>query len=155
MSFQYGNKTQFLRKALTSSIGETLQVTKHRRRRSSNSNSITSLLRWGYCTPYRCRTLTLLLAQMGYGPLCDLCAWCRRTNRRPCCPPMFKSIDLPMDCMAWRFWMMRQLNDCATAAPRCLRPSSGLKELAQTTTTWLPCAAPYRCFMQQMAHEMR
>jgi len=27
-------------------------------------------------------------------------------------------IDLPMDCMAWRFWTMRQSNGCSTPAPR-------------------------------------
>ena len=29
-----------------------------------------------------------------------------------------QSIDLPMDCMAWRCWTMRQLNGCSTPAPR-------------------------------------
>ena len=29
-----------------------------------------------------------------------------------------QSIDLPMECKAWRFWTMRQLNDCSTSAPR-------------------------------------
>jgi len=38
--------------------------------------------------PHRCRTFPLLLVQMGYGLLCGLWMWRRRTNRRPCCPPM-------------------------------------------------------------------
>ena len=36
-----------------------------------------------------------------------------------------QSIDLPMDCTAWRFWTMRQPNDCSTPAPNLVRPSSG------------------------------
>jgi len=46
-----------------------------------------------------------------------------------------QSIKLPMDCTAWRFWMMRQLNGCSTPAPDLVQPSSGLKQLAQTTMT--------------------
>ena len=30
----------------------------------------------------------------------------------------FQSIDLPMDCTAWRFWTMRQPNGCSTPAPK-------------------------------------
>ena len=29
-----------------------------------------------------------------------------------------QSIDLRMDCMAWRFWTMRQPNGCSTPSPR-------------------------------------
>jgi len=36
-----------------------------------------------------------------------------------------QSIDLPTDCMAWRFWTMRQLNGCSTPARDLVRPSSG------------------------------
>ena len=35
-----------------------------------------------------CWTLLFLLVQMRYGPLCSLWVWRRRTNYRPCCPPM-------------------------------------------------------------------
>ena len=38
--------------------------------------------------PHRCRAFPILLVQMGYGLLCGLWVWRRRTNRRPCCPPM-------------------------------------------------------------------
>jgi len=38
--------------------------------------------------PHRCRTFPLLFVQLAYGLLCGLWVWCRRTNRRPCCPPM-------------------------------------------------------------------
>ena len=38
--------------------------------------------------PHRCRAFPLLFVQMGYGFLCGLWVWRRRTNRRPCCPPM-------------------------------------------------------------------
>ena len=37
---------------------------------------------------HRCRTFPPLFVQMGYGGLCSLWVWRRRTNRRPCCPPM-------------------------------------------------------------------
>ena len=40
-----------------------------------------------------------------------------------------QSIDLPMDCTAWRFWMMRQLNGSSTYAPR----SSAAKQWIVTT----------------------
>ena len=36
---------------------------------------------------HRCRTCPLLPVQMGYGLLCGLWVW-RRTNRRPCRPPL-------------------------------------------------------------------
>jgi len=34
-------------------------------------------------------------------------------------------IDLPMDCMAWRFWTMRQSKGCSTPARDFARPISG------------------------------
>ena len=36
-----------------------------------------------------------------------------------------QSIDLLMDCTAWRFWTMRQSNGCSTLAPISRRASSG------------------------------
>ena len=39
-----------------------------------------------------------------------------------------QSIDLLVDCMAWRFWTMRQLNGCSTPAPR----SSAVKQWFET-----------------------
>jgi len=44
-----------------------------------------------------------------------------------------KSIDLIMDCTAWRFWTMRQLNDCSTPAPVSCAAKQWFQELAQTT----------------------
>ena len=46
-------------------------------------------------------------------------------------------IDLPMDCMAWRFWKMRQPNGCSTSAPRStvMRPSSGFNNWLIRRTT--------------------
>jgi len=38
-------------------------------------------------SPDRCQTFPLLPVQMGYGLLCGLLVW-RRTNRRPCRPPL-------------------------------------------------------------------
>jgi len=40
-------------------------------------------------------------------------------------------IDLPMDCMAWRFWTMRQLNGCSTSAPRSSAANQWFEELLQ------------------------
>jgi len=45
-----------------------------------------------------------------------------------------QSIDLLMDCTAWRFWSMRQSNSCPTPARDLMRPSRGQKQLAQATT---------------------
>jgi len=38
--------------------------------------------------PHWCRMFRLLLAQMGDGLFSVQLVWCRRTNRRPRCPPM-------------------------------------------------------------------
>jgi len=43
-----------------------------------------------------------------------------------------QSIDLPMDCTAWRFWAMRQPNGCSTHAPKSNAAKQWIKELAQT-----------------------
>jgi len=37
---------------------------------------------------------------MGYGCFCYLWVWCRRTNRRPCCPPMSNPSTSP-----WTAWL--------------------------------------------------
>jgi len=42
-----------------------------------------------------------------------------------------QSIDLLMDCTAWRFWTMRQSNDCSRPAPRSGTAKQCLEELAQ------------------------
>jgi len=75
----------------------------------------------------------LLLVEMGYGPLCGLWVWRRRTNRRPCCPPMSNPPT-----SSWtarpdgsRRWGNRL---AAQHLPRDLvRPNSGQQQLAQTT----------------------
>ena len=45
---------------------------------------------WGPAQPplLRCQTFSLLLVQIGYGILCGLWVWHRRTSGQPCCPPM-------------------------------------------------------------------
>jgi len=45
---------------------------------------------------------------------CSLWVWCRRTDHWPCVP----SIDLIIQCMAWWFWMTRQLVGCSSHVPR-------------------------------------
>jgi len=83
--------------------------------------------------PHRCRTFPLLLVQMGYGFLCGLWVWRRRTNRRPCCPPMsYPSTSSwtarPDGAERWDNRMAAQ------HLPRDLvRPSSGQQQLTQTT----------------------
>ena len=42
-----------------------------------------------------------------------------------------QSIDLPMDCKAWRFWTTRQLNGCSTPAPKSSAAKQWIEELAQ------------------------
>ena len=42
-----------------------------------------------------------------------------------------QSIDLPMDCMAWWCWTMRQLNGCSTPAPRSSVAKQWFQQLAQ------------------------
>ena len=42
-----------------------------------------------------------------------------------------QSINLPMDCMAWQFWTMRQPNGCSTPAPRSSAAKQWFKQLAQ------------------------
>jgi len=58
--------------------------------------------------PHRCRTLPLLLVQMGYGILCGLWVWCWGTDPWPGFP-LISNID----CTAWWLWMMRQSIGCA------------------------------------------
>ena len=74
-------------------------------------------------------------SQMGHGPFCGLWEWRWRTNRRPCIPPVSNPSTSTRtarpDGSGW--W-----DDCMAAKHLpwdLVRPSSGLKELAQTTTT--------------------
>jgi len=75
----------------------------------------------------RLRTFPVLLVQMGYVLLCDLWVWRRKTNRRPCCPPMsnpstFSWTARPDGSGRWNNWMAAQ------HLPRGLvRPCNGLK----------------------------
>jgi len=78
-------------------------------------------------TPHRCRTFLLLFVKMWYGLLCSLWVWCRRTNRRPCCPPLSNPSTSPWT--AWPDGSGRWDNRVAAQhLPRdLLRPSSGVK----------------------------
>jgi len=42
-----------------------------------------------------------------------------------------KSIDLPVEYVAWRFWTMRQPNGCSTSAPRSSSAKHWFAQLAQ------------------------
>ena len=68
------------------------------------------------------------LHKRGYGPICGLWVWRRRTNCRPCCPSLSNPSTSP--------WAARFEGSWCWAAqhlPRDLvRPSSGLWQLAQT-----------------------
>jgi len=92
----------------------------------------------GLASPYRCRTFRFLLTQIGYGLLCGFWVWRRRTRGCPCCPiyclPLSNTSTSPWT--AWHdgsgWWENRLAGE---HLPRDLvRPSSGLKELAQTMT---------------------
>ena len=54
--------------------------------------------------PHRCRTFSLLLTQMAYGPFCGLRVWRRRTDRRPCCPPMSSPLTSPWNARPGDSW---------------------------------------------------
>jgi len=47
-----------------------------------------------------------------------------------------QSIDLIMNCTAWRFWTTRQSNGCSTPAPRSSAAKQWLEELAQKEEEW-------------------
>ena len=47
-----------------------------------------------------------------------------------------QSIDLPTDCMAWRFWTMRRPNGCSTSALRSSAGKLRFEQLAQKKKTW-------------------
>ena len=64
--------------------------------------------------PHWCQMFALLLAQMDYGPV----SVAQKNKPSTMLSSNVQSIDLPMDCTAWRFWMIRQLNGCCTPAPR-------------------------------------
>jgi len=81
--------------------------------------------------PHRCRTSPLLLVQMRYGLVCGLWVWRRRTNRRPCVLQCQIHQPAHTDCIASRFWTMRQLNGCSKSAPRSSAPKQRFKQLAQ------------------------
>ena len=52
-------------------------------------------------------------------PFCGLWMWLRRTDRWPCYPSFSNpSTSIPMEHMAWRFWMTKQSNGCSAPAPR-------------------------------------
>ena len=77
------------------------------------------------------RPFILLLEQIGYGLLCGLWAWRRRTNRRPCGPPMSNSSTSswtarPDGSGRWDNWMAAQY-----LSRYQVRPSSGLKNWLQ------------------------
>jgi len=46
-------------------------------------------------SPHRCRTFPLMPVEMGYSLLCGLWVW-RRTNRRPCFPPLSNPSTSPL-----------------------------------------------------------
>jgi len=69
---------------------------------------------------------------MRYGLLCGLWVSMAQKNK-PWTMLSFdvQSIDLLMDCMAWRFWTMIQSNGCSTSALRSSAAKQWSEELAQ------------------------
>jgi len=78
-------------------------------------------------SPHRCRTFPLLLVQMGYGHLCGLWMWRRKTSRRPCCPPMSNPSTSISPWTAWPDGYRRLDNRMAAQhlARNLARPSRG------------------------------
>ena len=99
-------------------------------------------------------TFPPLLVQMGYVLLCALWVWRRRTNRRPCCPPMSNPSTSswtawPDGSGRWDNWMAAQ------HLPRDLvRPSSGLQNwLKRWRTICKSCQeSNLRCFVTKEQH---
>ena len=84
----------------------------------------------------QCWTFRLLLVQTGYGLLCVLWVWRRRTNRRPCCPPVSNPSTSPWT--AWPDGAGRRDNWMAAQhLPRDLvRPSSGFNNSFKRSPLW-------------------
>ena len=61
-----------------------------------------------------------------------------------------QSIDLPLDCTAWRFWTMRQPNGCSTPAPKSSAAKQWIKELAQKN--WLMGRRASFNYVSPLAH---
>jgi len=55
----------------------------------------------------------------------------RKNKRSTMLSSNVQSIELPMNCMGWRFWTMRQPNGCSTFAPRSNAAKQWFEQLAQ------------------------
>ena len=80
--------------------------------------------------PQRRWTFPILFAQMWYGCFCELCVT-QKIKPLTMFSSSVQSIDLPVNCTAWRFWM-RQSFGCSTLAPR----SSVAKQWTERTGSW-------------------
>jgi len=87
---------------------------------------------------HRCRTFPLLLVQMGLWPPLRPVSVAQKNKPSTMLSSYVKSIDLPINCMAWRFWTMRQSNGCSTSAPRSSAAKKWLEELAQKMNEKVP-----------------
>ena len=76
--------------------------------------------------------VSAVVCTTGAWPLLRLVSVAQRITPSTMLSSNVQSIDLLMDCTAWRFWMMRQSVGCSTLHWDLVRPSSGLNELAQT-----------------------
>ena len=61
--------------------------------------------------------VSVLLVQMGYGLLCGLSV-AQKNKPSTMLSSNVQSIDLLMDCTAWRFWTMRLSNGCSALDPK-------------------------------------
>ena len=78
-----------------------------------------------------------LLVQMGYGLLCGLWVWRRRTNSRPCCPPLSTPSTSawtawPDGSGRWENWMAAQ-----HLSRDLVRPSSGFNNSLKRRRNYL------------------
>ena len=85
-----------------------------------STHTLGMILPRNVCVQLSISTLVSDFSDPGYtndvSPFCGLWVWHTRTDHWPRCPPMSNPPNSLRS--AWRFWVMRQLNDCSTSAPR-------------------------------------
>jgi len=59
------------------------------------------------------------------------CEWAQKNKQPTVWSFNVQSIDLPIDCMTWRFWTMRQSNCCSAPSPRSSAAKQWFEQLAQ------------------------
>jgi len=85
--------------------------------------------------PHWCRLFPLLLVQNGVSPPLRTVSVAQKEKPSTMLSSTVQSIDLLMDCTAWRCWTTRQWNSCSSPAPRSSAAKSGMNNWLQTHKT--------------------